>query len=66
MSNSINEFNTEVDKMQKFLKKAFCIDGDCTFKSIDKLEHTNKEVVVFSLQDSKRGEFYICIGKDLK
>jgi hypothetical protein len=55
----------QIREMAEFLKKAFCIDGDCdyiedvTVESSLKTTHSS----MFALGDSKRGMFYVTISK---
>jgi hypothetical protein len=51
-------------EMAKFLKMAFCIDGECSFISLDKINVNEVEIIqsTFLLTDSRRGEFYSSIG----
>ena len=52
---------TENEKTELFLKEAFCIDGDCRLKK--QLTLDGKIALMFELNDSKRGRFYITMSK---
>ena len=56
------------DELTAFLKKAFCIDGDCVLKTeTSKVVTSTGEVLndalTFELTDSKRGKFQVTISK---
>ncbi len=72
-SNKETTVDTEkqLDDMEKFLKEAFCIDGECkyynqtaviTIKPIEKIGAAPTSMT-FKLTDSKRGTFYITMTK---
>lgn len=52
---------------QRFLKDAFCIDGECKF--IDFVSFSSMSLpgeissAVFELNDSKRGKFYVTLSR---
>lgn len=52
--------------LENFLKEAFCIDGDCDYKQFDTLisqkEGTSEKVMTFTLNDTKRGKFKVCLS----
>lgn len=48
-------------KTCSFLKEAFCIDGECSFLKTTNVE--GKLSLLFELNDSKRGIFYITISQ---
>nr|WP_299488637.1 hypothetical protein [uncultured Allomuricauda sp.] len=58
----------EEKKTEKFLKEAFCIDGECTFMGYEKAvgiiyPDTPRNEMKFKLNDSERGTFYVTIGR---
>lgn len=60
------EFKEAIKKTEVFLKQAFCIDGQCIFIEMVKVENTliaNLTNMMFSLSDSKRGVFYVTLSK---
>lgn len=59
------EEQQQIKEMEMFLKKAFCIDGDCDYIEDVKVSSTLKTTVsaMFALGDSKRGMFYVTISK---
>jgi hypothetical protein len=55
----------QTKKMEKFLKEAFCIDGECDYIEDVKVNSALKTIcsAMFVLTDSKRGVFYVTISK---
>jgi hypothetical protein len=60
-----NEEKEQLKKMETFLTEAFCIDGNCDYleNAIIQSGLANIESNLFALGDSKRGKFYVAIGK---
>ena len=56
--------NAEAEKMVKFLKEAWRVDG--TVEPMKNLNSLNLEESHFRLEDSKRGVFYMTISKEKK
>ena len=54
----------QINDLQIFLKSALCIDGECKFLELVKVESSFnvKESMLFLLTDSKRGLFYITLS----
>jgi len=52
-------------KQTEFLKEAFCIDGNCEYIRNVEFIAGGKEIEseLYALEDSKRGKFYVTIGK---
>lgn len=62
------ELNQQEENIKKFLKEAWCIDGEVTFvhetsEPLDVFDPEAKVLngVLWKLTDSKRGTFYIAI-----
>lgn len=56
-----------INEMESFLKLAMCIDGTCQFyKFVDiEIEGENQSSMLFELNDTRRGKFFIAMGKQL-
>jgi hypothetical protein len=59
-----------IKNLEKFLKDAFCIDGECKYRSTDViLSKDTSEInqdTTFVLTDSKRGSFLISMSPEYK
>ena len=54
----------KIKDIEDFLKKAFCIDGECKFKGFDVLisdDGQNKKASTFKLTDSEKGDFHVSL-----
>lgn len=49
------------DETERFLKEAFCINGECKLEKVGTIE--GRKSMMFRLSDSKRGTFYVTISK---
>ena len=67
MANEIftEEQKQQINKMETFLKDAFCIDGECNYIEDVKVNSTLKTTssMFFALGDTKRGLFFVTISK---
>ena len=67
MANEIftEEQKHQINKMETFLKAAFCIDGECNYIEDVTVDSTLKTTasMLFALGDTKRGFFYVTISK---
>lgn len=60
----------KIKEIENFLKIAFCIDGECKFRSFDFIISKDSNEInqssTFILTDSKRGTFLISMSPDYK
>lgn len=58
----------KIADLEKFLKEAFCIDGDCDYIEDVAVKGSlyNKDVagMMFAMSDSKRGLFYVTLSNN--
>jgi len=64
------ENDAKIKEIENFLKAAFCIDGECKFKSFDVVVSKDSgeinQASTFVLTDSKRGSFLISMSPEYK
>lgn len=60
--------NAQTKRMSEFLEQAFCLDGHCEFKGtgVIDVDTTLVTSMIFELNDSVRGKFYVSIGKNIE
>jgi hypothetical protein len=51
----------EIKELEEYIAMAFCIDGECKYRTMTELVNGDDVGATFELSDSKRGKFAITI-----